>query len=192
MPRRQYVVTTGANDGSPAQGRSLSSRSTPSHSSSSSARQERDESPRLVPCLFFATSQFHIPPFLASELYVELGSFSLPSTHSEAYACIAVGYVMYVFPSLLKYSAKLQTNVYPSIPSTTKNVRNAGARIEVLFLQNIFSISWKHIFRLSTKHYNTFINCIPLSIFSTGCLKKNSLVICKNWMVKLTKSFINK
>lgn len=62
---------------------------------------------------------------------------------------------MYVFPSLLKCSAMfvfpLQTNVYPSITSTIKNVRNGGARSS--FLTEYFSISWKHIFRLSTKQH---------------------------------------
>lgn len=137
-----YVVTTGANDGSPAQGRSLSSSSTPSHSSSSSGRQERDESPRRVPGLFLATSQFHIPPFLSpleqASFMVNLGPFLY---HQRILKCtLAYLYVMYVSPSLLKCSAMfvfpLQTNIYPSITSTTKNVRNA--RTVVLFLQNIF------------------------------------------------------
>lgn len=97
----------------------------------------------------------------ASELYGELGSFSLPSTHSEVYACLAVGYVM----SLWKCSAKLQTNVYPSITSTTNNVRNAGARTgycSSFLTEFYFSISCKHIFRLSTKQclcqLYTFVN----------------------------------
>lgn len=142
-----YVVTTGANDGAPAQGRSLSSSSTPSHSSSSSGRQERDESPRRVPGLFFAISQFHIPPFLSlleqASFMVNLGPFLY---HQRILKCtLAYLYVM----SLLKCSAMfvfpLQTNIYPIITSTTNNVRNAGARTVVLILQNIFNKLENHI-----------------------------------------------